>query len=72
MAVAETVQETPIEYGNDGAEWGNVFILLFVIPIIAFIISFIILIKVINIKQSPAFIGTIIGDFRRLITYNLV
>ena len=61
MAVVETVQETPIEYGNDGAEWGNVFILLFVIPIIAFIISFIILYRLTK-NKTRSLIGTIVGS----------
>ena len=62
MAIAETAQETPIEYGNDGDDWGAVFVLLFEIPILAFIISFIILYKLKKIKPVPAFIGTIIGS----------
>jgi hypothetical protein len=61
MAINDAIQEVPPEYGNDGAEWGAVFILLFVVPIISFIISFIILYKLTQ-NKTRSLIGTIIGS----------
>lgn len=61
MAINDAIQEAPPEYGNDGAEWGAIFILLFVVPIIAFIISFIILYKLTK-NKTRSLIGTFIGS----------
>jgi hypothetical protein len=70
MAITEEFNysgDVPVpEYGNDGEAWHQTFMLLTVVPLIAFIISFIILYKFTK-NKTRSLIGTIVGSIAAFI-----